>query len=86
MHGTLVLKSKWLMSDEGDFIARFNKHLGLPTDKKLANYNNDPNLGLYLYAILIDQFGFEIFSTLHKNYDKLNVSPNTNQQKYDLLV
>lgn len=64
----------------------FNRHIALSDGSKLANYDADPALGLYLFAILIDEFSFDVFRNLHRKYDKLNVSPRNDVEKYEILV
>lgn len=46
------------MKDPNEVATKFKKHMALAQSSKMKNYNEDPQLGLYLYAILIDEFGF----------------------------
>ena len=58
MHGVPAFQSGWLMKDPNEVATKFKKHTALAQSSKMKNYNEDPQLGLYLYAILIDEFGF----------------------------
>lgn len=54
MHGVPVFKNSWLMSNLAQLTNNIKKHFALPQNEKLANYSADPQLGLYMYAVLID--------------------------------
>ena len=75
MHQVAAFDNLWVNEKIPEFNEKFDNYRYLSDKEKMEIYNNDPHLGLVLYAVLIDEFGFEIFSTLHKNYDKLDINP-----------
>lgn len=53
----------------------FNNLMKLPVTQRRSPFEESTHMGLYFFAILIDDFGFDVFSSVHKVYDHLNLDP-----------
>lgn len=55
-------------------------------NRTLKDYGQDPFLALVLFACLMEEFGYDIFSQVHKRYNNLTLPSYTNEAKVDMLV
>ncbi len=52
----------------------------------MKDYGEDPFLDLILYAVIMEELGYEVFGNVHKAYNSIKLPDESYETKFDTLV
>ena len=52
----------------------------------MKDYGADPFLALVLYAVIMEELGYEVFGQVHKAFNSITLPDQTYETKFDALV
>ena len=73
MHGTTIAQNMWVERKLEDTVKKyFEKPL-----QTMKDYGADPFLALVLYAVIMEELGYEVFGEAHKAYSSITLHNQT---------
>ena len=73
MHGTTIAQNMWVERKLEDTVKKyFEKPL-----RTMKDYGADPFLALVLYAVIMEELGYEVFGQVHKAYNSITLPNQT---------
>lgn len=82
MHGKTIEQNMWQWRIPEKSL---REYMDKP-DKTMEDYARDPIFALALYAIIMEELGYEVFSKVHKAYDSIQLPNDRYETKFDTLM